>query len=70
MKDGEMILIVQPLFKSSICAYLEWLVNEVKWLLIKLDFKDELLVMFFAKQNKPPAILPIISFESQEIYSH
>jgi hypothetical protein len=30
MKDGEMILIAQLLLESSTCAYLEWLVKEVK----------------------------------------
>jgi hypothetical protein len=51
-----MSLIAQLLLESSTSAYLEWLVKEVKWQLIKLDFKDELLVMLFAKQNKPQAI--------------
>jgi hypothetical protein len=36
-------LIAQPLLESRIGAYLEWLVNEVKWLLIKLDYKDEMI---------------------------
>jgi hypothetical protein len=58
MKGGEMILITQPLLESSTNAYLKWLVKEVKCLLIKLDFKDELLVMLFAKQiNHKPYIL-------------
>jgi hypothetical protein len=30
MKEGEKILIAQPLLESSKGAYLEWLVNEVK----------------------------------------
>ena len=29
MKDGEMVLIAQPLLESRIGAYLEWLANEV-----------------------------------------
>ena len=29
MKDGEMVLIAQPLLESRTCAYLEWLANEV-----------------------------------------
>ena len=29
MKDGEMVLIAQPLLESRTDAYLEWLVNEV-----------------------------------------
>jgi hypothetical protein len=51
-----MIPLDQPLRESSTGAYLEWLVNEEKWLLIKLDFKDKLLVMLFVKQNKPQTI--------------
>jgi hypothetical protein len=61
MKGDEMSLIAQLLLESSTCAYLEWLVKEVKCLRIKLDFKDELLVMLFAKQNNQQAILPFIS---------
>jgi hypothetical protein len=49
MKSGEMSLFAQLLLESSTDAYLEWLVKKVKRLLIKLDFKDELLVMLFAK---------------------
>jgi hypothetical protein len=48
-----MSLIAQPLLESRTGAYLEWLVNEVKWLLIKLDYKDEWLVMLFTEQKKP-----------------
>jgi hypothetical protein len=44
------------LLENSTCAYLEWLVKEVKRLLTKLDFKDELLLMLFTKQDKPQAI--------------
>ena len=29
MKDGKLVLIVQPLLESRTSAYLEWLVNEV-----------------------------------------
>ena len=29
MKDGEMVLIAQPLLESRTGAYLEWLANEV-----------------------------------------
>jgi hypothetical protein len=63
-----MSLIAQLLLKSSTSAYLEWLVKEVKWLLIKHDFKDKLLVMFFAKQNKPASHIAYHILESQEIY--
>jgi hypothetical protein len=44
-----MSMIAQLLLESSTGAYLEWLVKKVKWLLIKHDFKDELLVMLFEK---------------------
>jgi hypothetical protein len=64
-----MSLIVQLLLESSTSAYLEWLVKEVKWLLIKLDFKDELLVMLFAKQNKPASHIVYHILETQKIYS-
>jgi hypothetical protein len=63
-----MSLIAQLLLKSSTGAYLEWLVKEIKWLLIKLDFKDELLVMLFAKQNKPASHIAYHILESREIY--
>ena len=29
MKDGEMVLITQPLLASRTCFYLEWIANEV-----------------------------------------
>jgi hypothetical protein len=56
------------LLESSTGANLEWLVKEVKWLLIKLDYKDGLLVMLFAKQNKPASHIAYHIFESREIY--
>jgi hypothetical protein len=68
MKGGEMSLIAQLLLESSTCAYLEWLAKKVKGLLIKLDFKDELLVMLFAKQNKPASHIAYHILESREIY--
>jgi hypothetical protein len=64
-----MILNAQLLLKSRTGAYIEWLDNELIILLIKLYLKDKILVMLFAKQNKPQAILPITSLESQKIYS-
>jgi hypothetical protein len=30
MKDDKMILIAQPLLESSVGAYIEWLVHELK----------------------------------------
>jgi hypothetical protein len=64
-----MSLIAQPLLESSTGAYLEWAVKEVKWLLIKFDSKDELLVMFFAKKNKPASHIAYHILKSREIYS-
>jgi hypothetical protein len=50
MKGGEINLIVQPLLEVvQVLNYLDWLVNEIKSLLIKLDSKEELLVMLFTK---------------------
>jgi hypothetical protein len=68
MKDRERNLIVQLLFESNTGAYLEWIIKEVKWLLIKFDFKDEPLVMLFVKQNKPASHISYHIIESQEIY--
>ena len=39
MKDGEMILIAHYLLESSICAYIEWLVNELMVTAIKLNIR-------------------------------
>ena len=43
MKKGN--LIAYHLLESSTCAYIEWLVNELMWLLIKIEYKDARLVM-------------------------
>ena len=45
MKDGKMILIAYHLLKSSICAYIEWLVNELMMTANKIECKDARLVM-------------------------
>ena len=45
MKYGEMDLFALLLLESSTCAYIEWLVNELMQLLIKIEYKDALLVM-------------------------
>ena len=50
MKDGKMILIACHLLKSSIGAYIEWLVNELMQLLMKIEYKDALLVMLLQMQ--------------------
>ena len=39
-------LIAYHLLESSTRAYIEWLVNELMQLLIKIKYKDALIVMF------------------------
>ena len=46
-------MIAYHLLKSSIGAYLEWLVNELMWLLIKIEYKDISLVMLPADAMNP-----------------
>ena len=50
-----MILIAYHLFESSTGAYIEWLVNELMRLLIKIKYKDTLLVMLPANAINPQA---------------
>jgi hypothetical protein len=64
----KMVPIGQLLLESRICAYIEWLVNEIIMNANKTNLKDELLVMLSAKQRNTQAIQPSISFESQKIY--
>ena len=45
MKDGKMVLIAYHLLKSSIGAYIEWLVNELMMTANKIDYKDARLVI-------------------------
>jgi len=45
MKDGKIILIAYHLLKSSIGAYIEWLVNELMMTANKIEYKDARLVM-------------------------
>ena len=45
MKDGKMILIAYHLLESSIGTYIEWLVNELKLTVNKIEYKDTHLVM-------------------------
>ena len=45
MKYGKMVLIAHHLLKSSICAYIEWLVNELMMTANKIEYKDARLVM-------------------------
>ena len=57
MKDGmeKGNLIAYHLLESSTGAYIEWLVNELMWLLIKIEYKDAHLVMFSADAINPQA---------------
>ena len=64
MKDGKMILIAYHLLESSTSAYIEWLVNEPIWLLIKIKHKDARLVMLPANAMNPQAKWLCISLES------
>ena len=45
MKDDKMVLIAHHLLKSSIGAYIEWLVNELMMTANKIEYKDACLVM-------------------------
>ena len=51
-------LIAYHLLESSTCAYIEWLVNEPMRLLIKIKYKDALLVMLLQMQetHKPDSL--------------
>ena len=64
MKDGKMVLIAYHLLESSIGAYIEWLVNELKMTANKIQYKDARLVMLpaYAITSKPNK--PCISLES------
>ena len=57
MKNGieEGTLIAYHLLKGSTSAYIEWLVNELMWLLMKIEYKDALLVMLPADAINPQA---------------
>jgi hypothetical protein len=50
-----MVLIVYHLLGSSIGAYIEWLVNELKMTVNKTEYKDAYLVMFPADAINPQA---------------
>ena len=45
MKDCKMVLIAYHLLESSICAYIEWLVNELMMTANKIEYKDRRLGM-------------------------
>ena len=55
MEDEKGTLIAYHLLESSTGAYIEWLVNEPMWLLIKIKYKDAHLVMLPANAINPPA---------------
>ena len=52
MKDGKMVMIAHHLFESSICAYIEWLVNELTMTANKIKYKNAHLVML-PQMQKP-----------------
>ena len=54
MKDGKGNLIAYHLLENSTGAYIEWLVNEPMWLLIKIKYKDARLVMLPANATHKP----------------
>ena len=58
MKDGKMVLIAYHLLKSSIGAYIEWLVNELMMTANKIEYKDAHLVMLPADAitHKPDSL--------------
>ena len=39
MKDDKMVLIAYHLLESSICAYIEWLVNELMMTANKIEYR-------------------------------
>ena len=57
MKDGmeKENLIAYHLLESSTCAYIEWLVNELMRLLIKIEYKDARIVMLPVDVINPQA---------------
>ena len=55
MKDGKMVMIANHLLESSICAYIEWLVNELMRTTNKIEFKNARLVMLPADAINPQA---------------
>jgi hypothetical protein len=67
MKNGKMVLIAYHLLKSSLGAYIEWLVNELMMTTNKKKYKDTHLVMLLADAINPQIrksciILRVLSF--------
>ena len=50
MKEVKLVLIAYHLLKSSIGAYIEWLVNELMTTANKIEYKDTHLVMLLQMQ--------------------
>ena len=50
MRDGKLVPIAYHLLKSSIGAYIEWLVNELMMTANKIEYKDAHLVMLLLMQ--------------------
>ena len=48
MNDGKMVLIAYHLLESSICDYIEWLVNELMMTVNEIEYKGARLVMLLA----------------------
>ena len=55
MEGDKMVLIAYHMLESSICAYIEWLVNELMMTANKMDYKDTHLVMLPADAITPQA---------------
>ena len=55
MKLDKIILIAYHLLKSSTCAYLKWIVNELMMIANKIKYKDARLVMLPAYAMNPQA---------------
>jgi hypothetical protein len=67
MKNGKMVLIAYHLLKSSLGAYIEWLVNELMMTTNKKKYKDTHLVMLLVDAINPRIrksciILRVLSF--------
>ena len=67
MKDDKMVLITHHLLESSICAYIEWLINELMMTANKIEYKDVRLVIasvdaIIHKPNKPCIFLESFIF--------
>ena len=59
MKDDKMVLIAYHMLESSICAYIEWLVNELMMTTNKIEYKDARLVILPADAitHKPDSLV-------------